>query len=108
MLVIEPTGAAGAHALACVLGLPRLEPIERSLERPEWVDVVAKSRGMMHAGVLYRFPVLRAFCGCHLRFDAAGGDERRLASLVVQLCNGHAPPDAGVVAIGYLYAPEEG
>src|SRR5690349_9700384 len=93
MLEINPQGMTGAFGLMCALGVNRIDsPIERAYERAEWVDIIAKIRAMTMADTLYRFPVVRQYCGCQLRVDPVGADlvgTSYVGVLRVRLCVGH-------------------
>lgn len=98
-LVIEASGMAGAHALACALGLRTLPAIQQALDRAEWIDILAKSRGMALAGTLTRFPVVRQFCGCRVEYTDADGELGPHCKLIVRMCPGHGagPEDHSVI-----------
>lgn len=97
-LVVAPRGLTGQWALACALGINRLPAtIEAALARAEWVDIVAKARGMvtMNPDLLFRFPVARQHCGCRVAFVPIENATPVVARFVVHLCSGHpwAPPE---------------
>lgn len=96
MLVIDPKGAEGAFAIACALGLRVVPtPIAAAFVRPEWVDILAKLRGMMFANVhTLGYPIVRQFCGCQLLCDPHPLDDGRL-SVIVKYCAGHTYPSRG-------------
>ena len=109
-LVLNAQGTEGAFALSCALGLHRLPAcIDAAYERAEWVDVLAKMRGMGIAHTLYRFPVVRQICGCRVCVDPCADDEHHLANLVVRLCSGHQWADTegqprDVLPLGFVVA----
>lgn len=116
-LVVSPRGVTGAFGLTCALGLTRLPAtIDSALNRPEWVDVVAKARGMLHVSIdlLCSFPVLRQHCGCRLGFERIEGPGPARARFAVRLCSGHPweraeaigeeelHPERGMIVLGML------
>lgn len=118
-LDVMPRGTAGSFGLACALGLNVLPAsMDAALDRAEWVDIVAKARGMYHAApeLLWRFPVARQFCGCRCCFDPTPDRGLILARFVVRLCTAHpwasipgdaadpTVPEDGVIVLGSLVA----
>lgn len=103
-LVVQPRGLTGAYALMCALGLQVLPAaVETALDRAEWVDIVAKTRGMYvtNPDLLYRFPVCRQHCGCRVMFEEMPGHALLLARFIVRLCETHPwSVDALVEALG--------
>lgn len=90
VLHVTAAGMTGAHAIMCALGLDRLPgDLEATFERGEWVDLVAKARGMRHADTLYRLPITRQVCGCHVAAEPVSNDDSTAAVVSVWLCDRH-------------------
>jgi hypothetical protein len=75
-------------------------------DREEWQDILAKMRGMQLAGLLYTWPIYRAFCGCALtaREDShteplAPGCMVRIAEVSIEYCAGHMPLAPGEIGV---------
>lgn len=83
-----PDGTEGAHALACALGFTIVLRVDQVVERGEWLDALAKMRGMAFANVLRTFPVVRQACGCRLVVESE--------HLLARLCQHHAATAASI------------
>jgi len=90
VLRVTAGGTTGAHALMCAMGLDRIPvTIDACFGRGEWGDIIAKARGMCHAESLYRYPIVRQFCGCRVCADPLANDAIVVGLLVVRLCPKH-------------------
>jgi hypothetical protein len=98
-LVVDVEGVLGAFALATMLGLREVPSIPAMLNRAEWVDILAKLRGMRAMSVeALGFPVVRQYCGCRAFVERAVEPRQpphHHDTLVVVFCSGHTYKDTG-------------